>query len=116
MIFKGEIRQRSARKLTAQYPFSIFRLADSALSAAGKANKKKTPEATEAFLRVQEEMERFGSPPPRKDSGAPGDHRKRLPDPRIALATASKKDEQSGRSFISKIMKSKSPAPVSHLS
>ena len=75
---------------------------------------KEPSEAADAFLRVQVEMERFGSPPLRKNSDVPGDYRKRLPDPRIALATASKKDEQSAR-LISKIMKSKSPAPVSHL-
>ena len=100
--------------LTTQHPSSIFRLADAALSAAGKANKKEPSEAADAFLRVQVEMERFGFPP-RKNSEATGDYQKRLPDLRIALATASKKDEQSAR-LISKIMKSKSPAPVSHLS
>jgi hypothetical protein len=39
-----------------QHPSSLLRLADAALSAAGRAKKGKTPEATNAFRRVQEEM------------------------------------------------------------
>ncbi|KAH8981957.1 hypothetical protein EDB86DRAFT_393015 [Lactarius hatsudake] len=39
---------------------NIFRLADAALSAAGRAKKGTTTEATEAFARLQEEIKRFG--------------------------------------------------------
>jgi hypothetical protein len=95
-----------------QYPSSIFRLADAALSAAGKAKKGKTPQAADAFLCVQDEIVRFGSPPPRKE--ALGDHRKKLPDPSTALANAAKKDEKT-TTFLSKV-KSAFKAPVSRLS
>ncbi|KAH9049825.1 hypothetical protein EDB83DRAFT_1389510 [Lactarius deliciosus] len=71
---------------------NVLRLADAALSAAGKAKKGTTTEATEAFARFQEEIKRFG-PPSRK--GAPGGHRKTLPDPSTALESASKKDKKS---------------------
>ena len=115
-VFKSEILPAAfcARKMNTQLPLSLLRLADAALRAAGKANKGATPEAADAFLRVQEEMVLFGLPPPRKDSDAPGDHRKRLLDPNIALANASKKDEKS-ISILSKV-KSVFPTPVSHLS
>ncbi|KAH9017270.1 hypothetical protein EDB85DRAFT_678591 [Lactarius pseudohatsudake] len=68
---------------------NILRLADAALSAAGRAKKGTTTEATEAFARFQEEIKRFG-PPSRK--GAPGGHQKKLLDPSTALESASKKD------------------------
>ena len=96
---------------TLKYPFSILGLADAALSAAGRAKKGKTPEATNAFLRVQEEIKIFGSPSPRKD--VPGEHRKTLLDPRTALESASKRDEKSS-STLSKV-KSAFTAPVSYL-
>ncbi|KAH9035757.1 hypothetical protein EDB85DRAFT_2212427 [Lactarius pseudohatsudake] len=72
---------------------NILRLADAALSAAGKAKKGTTTEATEAFTRLQEEIKGFGPPSSRK--GAPGGHRKKLPDPSTALESASKKDKKS---------------------
>ena len=74
-------------------------------------NKSETSEATDAFLKIQEEKERSGSP--RKDSNAPGDHQKPLPDPRIAMAATSKTDEKS-TNFIAKV-KSIFPPSVSHL-
>jgi hypothetical protein len=95
---------------TLNTPFSLLRLADIALSAAGRAKKGKTPEATNTFRRVHEEMKLFGSPSPRKE--APADHRKKLLDPSTAMESASKKDEKS-TSTISKI-KSAFKAPVSH--
>ena len=52
---------------------------------------RRTPEAADAFLCVQEEIIRFGSPPPEE---APGRHRKRLSDTSTALANAAKKDEK----------------------
>jgi hypothetical protein len=118
MAFESEIFTTTccACNLNFQYPFSIFLLADAALIAAGSSGKKETSEAGAAFLRVQEAMEQFGSPPPRKDLDDPGNHRKKLPDPRTALATASLKDAHSTRGFLSKIIKSKSAAPVSCLS
>ena len=85
-------RELSARA-TLSFPFSIFRLADAALTAAGKAKKGRTPAAADAFLLVQAEIIEFGSPPPRKDT--PGDRRKKLPDPSTALANASNKDNKS---------------------
>jgi hypothetical protein len=117
MVFESEIFTTTccACKLNSQYPFSIFRLADAALSAAGTSGKNETPEAGAAFLRVQEAMEKFGSPPARKDLDAPGNHRKKLANPSTALATAAMKDSQSTRSFASKV-KSIFKAPVSHLS
>jgi hypothetical protein len=108
-----------------QFPFSIFRLADAALNAAGKAKWGTTDEATDAFLRVQDEITHFCAPPPRKDTSGDFDHRKRLPDPRSAMEAASKKDEKSVSAMILKdeksvsamILKVKSTfkAPVSDL-
>jgi len=94
----------------AQHLFSIFLLADAALSAAGRADKGTTNEATEAFLRVQREIKSFGSPPPlANDSGSP--HRKKLPDPSVALEDASKKDKRS-TSLLSKVKSAfKAPLP-----
>ncbi|KAI9449586.1 hypothetical protein BJY52DRAFT_1215868 [Lactarius psammicola] len=71
---------------------NVLRLADAALSAAGRAKKGTTPEATD-FLRVQEEIKRFSSPSPRQ--GAPPGPRRNLIDPETALEHASKKDEKS---------------------
>ena len=105
-------RELSARVHNTQHPFSVLRLADAALSAAGRAKKRKTSEATDAFLRVQEEIKRFGPPSPRK--GAPGGPRKKLFDLSTALESASKKDEKS-TGILSKV-KSAFKAPVSHLS
>ena len=76
----------------AQHLFSILRLADAALSAARRANKGATSEAADAFLRVQKEMRRFGSPPP---NDVPAPHRKILRDLSTAMEAASKKDEKS---------------------
>jgi hypothetical protein len=58
MVFESEIFTTTccACKLNTQYPFSIFRLADAALIAAGTSGKNETPEAGAAFLRVQEAM------------------------------------------------------------
>ena len=99
---------------TLKCPFSILGLADAALSAAGRARKGRSSEAADAFLRVQEEIKRFGSPSPRKGAQAPGKYRKKLPiDPTTALESASKKDEKS-TSTISKV-KSAFTAPVSPL-
>ena len=95
----------------AQQLFSILRLADAALSAAGRANNGTTSEAAEAFLRVEEEMRLVGSPLP---GHAPGPHRKKLPDLKSAMAAAAKKDEMS-TGFIEKV-NSRFPTPVSHLS
>lgn len=47
--------------------FSVLRLADAALSAARRAKKGKTSEATDAFLRVQEELTLFDLPAPSED-------------------------------------------------
>ena len=70
----------------------ILGLADAALSAAGRARKGRSSEATGAYLRVQEEIKRFGSP---KGAQAPGKYRKKFPiDPTTALESASKKDEK----------------------
>jgi hypothetical protein len=82
------------------------------LTAAGKAKKGRTSAAEDAFLLVQDEIMQFGSPPPRKD--APGDRRKKLPDPSTALKNASDKDNKS-TGILSKI-KSAFSTPVSHLS
>ena len=92
-----------------QHPLSIFRLADAALSTAGKAKKGRTPQAADAFLCVHDEIIRFGSPPSRKE--APGDHRKNLPNPSAALANAAKKDQKT-TTVLSKV-KSTFKAPVS---
>ena len=100
----GELSARA----TLSFPFSIFRLADDALTAAGKA-KGRTPAAEDAFLLVQDEIIQFGSPPPREDT--PGDRRKNLPDPSTALKNASMKDNKS-IGIVSKI-KSAFPTPVS---
>ncbi|KAH9018214.1 hypothetical protein EDB83DRAFT_181314 [Lactarius deliciosus] len=72
---------------------NVLRLADAALSAAGSAGKGTTAEATDAFVRVQEEIKQFGPPPLQK--GTPGSHRKTLLDPSTALESASKKDKKS---------------------
>ncbi|KAI9449359.1 hypothetical protein BJY52DRAFT_1307843, partial [Lactarius psammicola] len=91
---------------------NVLRLADAALSAAGEAKKGTTPEATDAFLRVQEEITRFGPPSPRRS--APGDHRKSLLDPGTALVSASKKDEKSTR-ILSRVKSAfKAPLPSAH--
>ncbi|KAF8261588.1 hypothetical protein EI94DRAFT_1810040 [Lactarius quietus] len=71
---------------------NILRLADAVVTAAGKARKRRTPEATDAFLRVQEEIIPFVSLLPRMDRS--GDHRKTLFNPRTALEAAVKKDEE----------------------
>ncbi|KAF8265881.1 hypothetical protein EI94DRAFT_1787225 [Lactarius quietus] len=84
----------------------IFRLADAALTEAGKAKKRRTPAATDAFLLVQDEIVQFGSPPP---NDTPGTHRKKLPDPNSALLNAAKKDEKS--TGILSTIKSIFPAP-----
>jgi hypothetical protein len=97
---------------TLNTPSSLLRLADAALSAAGGAEKGKTSEAADAFLRVQEEIKKFGPPPPRK--GAPGDHRKVLLDPSTALESASKKDEKSTSKLFNVNLKSTLKALVSH--
>ncbi|KAH9175842.1 hypothetical protein EDB89DRAFT_287927 [Lactarius sanguifluus] len=86
---------------------NILRLADAALSAAGKAKKGTTTDATEAFARLQEEIKIFG-PPSRK--GTPSGPRKKLPDPSIALESASKKDKKS-TSTLSRV-KSAFKAPI----
>jgi hypothetical protein len=96
---------------TTQHFFRILRLADEALSAAGRAKEKTTSEAAAAFLLVQQEMKLFGSPP---KSVAPAPYRKKLPDLSTAMEAASKRDEKA-TSFISKV-KSIFPTPVSHLS
>ncbi|KAH9018211.1 hypothetical protein EDB83DRAFT_180795 [Lactarius deliciosus] len=57
---------------------NIFRLADAALSAAGRAGKGTTAEAKDAFLQAE-----------------PGGHRKQLFDPITALGSASEKDKKS---------------------
>ncbi|KAI9449355.1 hypothetical protein BJY52DRAFT_253032 [Lactarius psammicola] len=91
---------------------NVLRLADAALSAAGRAKKDTTPEATEAFLRVQEEIKRFGSPSPRQ--GAPAGPRRNLFDPGTALELASKKDEKS-TSMLSKVKSVfNAPLPSGH--
>ncbi|KAH8980113.1 hypothetical protein EDB92DRAFT_1901629 [Lactarius akahatsu] len=87
---------------------NVLQLADAALSAAGRAGKSTTAEATGAFERVQEEIKQFGPPPPQK--GTLGSHRKKLLDPSTALESASKKDEKS-TSTISKV-KSAFKAPI----
>ncbi|KAH9035752.1 hypothetical protein EDB85DRAFT_841285 [Lactarius pseudohatsudake] len=78
---------------------NIFRLADAALSAAGRAGKGTTAEATDAFVRVREEIKQFGPPSPQKSTPAParapGGHRKQLFDPITALGSASEKDKKS---------------------
>ena len=81
------------------------------MSAAGKAKQGTTDEATNAFLRVQNEITQFGAPPPRKDTLGGSDHRKSLADPSTALANAAQKDEKT-TTFLSKI-KSVFKAPVS---
>ncbi|KAN0132168.1 hypothetical protein V8E53_009934 [Lactarius tabidus] len=91
---------------------NIFRLADAALNAAGKAKRGTTDEATDAFLRVQDEITHFCAPPPRKDTSGDFDHRKRLPDPRCAMEAASKKDEKSVSAMILKVKSTfKAPEP-----
>jgi hypothetical protein len=97
-----------------QLSFRIFRLADAALSAAGKAKQGTTDEATKAFLRVQDEITHFGAPPPRKDTLGNSDHRKSLADPSTALTKATDKDNEK-KGLLSKI-KSAFEAPVSFLS
>ncbi|KAI9435076.1 hypothetical protein H4582DRAFT_702259 [Lactarius indigo] len=87
---------------------NILRLADSVLVAAGSAGKGTTVEATKAFVRFQEEINRFGPPPPQKV--IPGSLRKKLLDPSTALEFASKKDEKS-KSTLSKV-KSVFKAPI----
>jgi hypothetical protein len=53
----------------------------------------KTPEATNAFLCLREELlNQFGYSSPRRDT-LPGDHRTMLLSPSTALEFASKKDE-----------------------
>ncbi|KAH9175837.1 hypothetical protein EDB89DRAFT_287617 [Lactarius sanguifluus] len=86
---------------------NILRLADAALSAAGRAGNG-TAEVTGAFERVQMEIKRFGPPSSRK--GAPGGHRKMLLDPSTALESASKKDKKS-TSTLSRV-KSAFKAPI----
>ncbi|KAH9056288.1 hypothetical protein EDB87DRAFT_1258271 [Lactarius vividus] len=90
---------------------NIFRLADAALSAAGRARKGTTAEATDAFVRVQEEIKQFGRSP-QKGKGTPvtGSHRKQLFDPITALESASEKDEKS-MSTVSRV-KSVFKAPI----
>lgn len=105
-------REVSARFHNTQHPFSVLRLADAALSAALMANSGTTTEAADAFLRVREEMLLYSSPPPRQDSDAPEDHRRRLPDANIALAAAWEKDERSIR-VLSQV-ESEFPTRVSH--
>jgi hypothetical protein len=92
----------------------IFQLADAALSAAGNAKQGTTDEATNAFLRVQKEIARFGAPPPRKDTPGDSDHRKSLAEPSTALTKAIDKDKKK-TGLLSKI-KSVFEAPVSFLS
>ena len=72
--------------------FSIFRLADVALSAAAEAKKGTTNEATNAFQRVQDEIIEFGAPRPREDTT--GGYRKSLVDPSTALEKAAQKDKE----------------------
>ncbi|KAH9169943.1 hypothetical protein EDB89DRAFT_1364293 [Lactarius sanguifluus] len=72
---------------------NIFRLTNTALSAAGRAKKGTTTEATEAFTRLQEEIKLFGPLSSRKDT--PGGHREKLSDPSTALKSASKRDKKS---------------------
>ena len=107
-------REVSARFHNTQHSFSILRLADAALSAAGRANKDKSSEATEAFLRVKEEIRLLGFPHPQEDR--PGDHRKRLPDPITALESASKRDEKSTGPLSRVNTAFNLNPPVSHLS
>lgn len=93
--------------------FSIFRLADAALSAAAEAKKGTTNEATNAFQHVQDEIIEFGAPRPRED--AIGGHRKCLVDPRTALEKAAQKDKKK-TNIISKItsVATGKAAPVSY--
>jgi hypothetical protein len=93
-----------------QHPASVLQLTDAALLAAERAGKGKTSEATEAFLRVQEQIRLFFSLPGRD---TPGNRRKKLLDPSTALEAASKKDEKSMET-LSKI-RSTFKAPVSRL-
>ncbi len=115
MVFKSEIRQFpfcARPHSNTQLLFSVFQLADAALSAAGRAKKGKTSEATGAFQLVQEEIKRFGFPTPRDVD--PDDYRKKLPDMSTALESASNRDEES-TGVLSKV-ESAFKAPVSHLS
>ncbi|KAH8980111.1 hypothetical protein EDB92DRAFT_1954296 [Lactarius akahatsu] len=91
---------------------NVLRLADAALSAAGRAKKGKTSEATDAFLRVREELKRPDCPAPLKDTL--GDHRTKLPDPSTALESASKKDGDSMRTLSKVKMTLKTPLPSGH--
>ncbi|KAH9049830.1 hypothetical protein EDB83DRAFT_2630951 [Lactarius deliciosus] len=91
---------------------NVLRLADAALSAAGRAKKGKTSEATNAFLRVREELKRLDCPAPLKETS--GDHRKMLPDPCAALESAFKKDEDSMRTLSKVKMTLKAPLPSGH--
>jgi hypothetical protein len=88
----------------------VLQLTDAALRAAERAGKGKTSEATEAFLRVQEQINLFFSLPGRD---TPGNRRKKLLDPSTALKAASKKDDKSMET-LSKI-RSTFKAPVSRL-
>ncbi|KAI9435108.1 hypothetical protein H4582DRAFT_703912 [Lactarius indigo] len=88
---------------------NIFRLADTALSAAESARKGTTDEARDAFMRVREEIEQFG-PPSQKGAPPASGHRKPLFDPITALKSASEKDEKSMRT-ISRV-KSVFKAPI----
>ena len=87
-----------------------MRLADAAVDAAGRAKMGKTSEATNAFLRVQEEIKLTGPPRPRK-----GTLDENLPDPITALKNATKKDEKSIGTLAKFNKALKLPPPVSHL-
>ena len=82
---------RFLRGFTTQPLSSILRLADAALSAAGRANKGTTSEATDAFLHVQEEMKRLGSLP----NDAPVPQWGIIRHPNAAMEAAFKRDEKS---------------------
>jgi hypothetical protein len=91
------------------YLQNVLQLTDAALRAAERAGKGKTSEATEAFLRVQEQIRLFFSLPGRD---TPGNRRKKLLDPSTALEAASKKDERSMET-LSKIRSTfKAPLPT----
>ncbi|KAH8976728.1 hypothetical protein EDB86DRAFT_3094684 [Lactarius hatsudake] len=91
---------------------NVLRLADAALSAAGRAKKGKTSEATDSFLRVREELKRLDCPALLKDTL--GAHQKKLPDPCTALESASKKDEDSMRTLSKVKMTLKTSLPSEH--
>lgn len=66
------------------------------MSASGRAKKGKTPEATDAFLRLREELlNQFVFRTPRGDSTLLDDRLTMLLSPSTALEFASKKDEHS---------------------